>query len=152
MCRLPGAMRLFPWALQKGAFRRSIFGFGSCFTDPAYIDSDFAELFVKPLAEPEVGRAQMELGKSFELAFVDELADVHRRLTMRTLCIWGERDPFFPVKAARAMANDLPNETTFVTIPEARLLPHEDHPAEVAAAIRSFMARGGMRRRDARRS
>ena len=140
MCRLPGAARLFPWALQKRAFRRSVLGVGSCFTDPAYIDTDFGELFVKPLAEPAVARAQMELGQSFDLAFVDELDAVHRRLTMRTLCIWGERDPFFPVKAARAMAEALPNATTFVEIPEARLLPHEDHPAQVADAIRAFMA------------
>lgn len=139
-CKLPLADRLFPWALQKGAFRRSILGFGSCFADPAYVDSDFAELFVKPLAEPSVARAQMELGKSFDFAFVDELEEVHHRLTMRTLCIWGERDPFFPVKAARAMADELPNETTFVTIPDARLLPHEDHPAQVADAIRAFLA------------
>lgn len=140
MCAVPGANRLFPWALQKRSFRRSMFGFGSCFADPAYIDSDFGELFVKPLAEAAVARSQMELGKSFDLAFVDELDAVHRRLTMRTLCIWGERDPFFPVKAARAMAKALPGETTFVEIPGARLLPHEDHPAQVADAIRGFLA------------
>jgi haloalkane dehalogenase len=139
-CKLPLAGRLFPWALQRRAFRRSMFGFGSCFADPAYVDSDFAELFVKPLAEPAVARAQMELGKSFDFAFVDELDEVHPLLTMRTLCIWGERDPFFPVTAARAMAKTLPSETTFVAIPEARLLPHEDHPAQVAAAIRTFLA------------
>ncbi len=139
-CKLPLADRLYPLALQRRAFRRSMLGFGSCFTDPAYVDSDFGELFVKPLAERAVARAQMDLGKSFDFAFVDELQDVHPRLTMRTLCIWGERDPFFPVRAARAMADTLPGETTFVTIPDARLLPHEDHPAEVAAAIRGFLA------------
>jgi len=35
VCRLPFASTLFPWALQRRAFRRSLLGFGSCFTDPA---------------------------------------------------------------------------------------------------------------------
>lgn len=144
-CRMPLIERLFPWALQQRSFRRSVFGFGSCFTDPAYVDTDFSDLFVTPLARASVARPQMELGKSFDLAFVDELADVHKRLTMPTLCIWGERDPFFPVEAARVMAKELPGPATFVTIPGARLLPHEDHPDEVGEAIRAFMACGSER-------
>jgi pimeloyl-ACP methyl ester carboxylesterase len=139
-CRMPLIERLFPWALQQGPFRRSMFGFGACFTDPAYVDGDFADLFVTPLAQPSVARPQMELGKSFDLAFIDELAEVHPRLKMPVLCIWGEDDPYFPVEAARVMAQQLPGPATFVTIPKARLLPHEDHPDQVAAAIRAFMA------------
>lgn len=82
----------------------------------------------------------MELGKSFDLAFVNELAEVHLRLTMPTLCIWGDDDPFFPIEAARVMAQRLPSPATFVTLPGARLLPHEDHPDQVADSIRAFMA------------
>jgi haloalkane dehalogenase len=141
VCKLPAATRLYPWALQMRAFRRSPFAFGSCFADPAYVDTDFADLFVKPLADARVAQAQMALGASFDLAFINELEAVHPRLTMPTLCIWGERDPFFPVADARAMAATLPGPTTFVTIPGARLLPHEDHAAEVAAAITAFLDR-----------
>jgi len=139
--RAPFAARVFPWALQRGAFRRSIFGFGSCFADPSYVDGDFADLFVRPLARPEISAPQMALGRSFDLAFVDALADVHRAITVPTVCIWGERDPYFRVDAARAMTRELPRGTRLVTIPRARLLPHEDHPRDVADAIRAFMER-----------
>jgi pimeloyl-ACP methyl ester carboxylesterase len=141
-CRMPLAARLFPWALQRRSFRRSLMGFGSCFADPAYVDTDFAEHFVTPLSKREVAGPQMELGRSFDLAFVDELSEVHRRITAPTLCIWGERDPFFPVAAARAMLRELPAGSTLVTIPGARLLPHEDHPDQVAEAISAFVAAG----------
>ena len=138
-CRLPGATRIFPWALQRRAFRRSVLGFGACFTDPAYVDSDFAQHFVEPLRDPRVARSQMTLGLSFDFADIDELESVHRRIAARTLCIWGERDPYFPVEAARAMTATLPAGTAFATIANARLFPHEDHPEEVAALVRSFV-------------
>jgi pimeloyl-ACP methyl ester carboxylesterase len=138
-CKLPFARVAFPWALQRRAFRRSLLGFGSCFTDPAYVDSDFAEHFVAPLRDRRVADAQMKLGLSFDFAYIDELEEVHARITAKTLCIWGERDPYFPVDAARAMVASLPKGTTFATIPDARLFPHEDHPDQVAALVRSFL-------------
>jgi haloalkane dehalogenase len=139
-CRLPLADRVLPWALQRGAFRRSMLGFGSCFEDPAYADSDFAELFVTPLRERRVAEGQMALARSFDLAFVDELHAVHAKLRAPTLCIWGEHDPYFPVEAARAMLPELPARTQLAVIPGARLFPHEDHPDEVAALVRAFHA------------
>ena len=140
MCRMPFATQVFPWALQRRAFRRSIFGFGSCFTDPAHVDSDFAEHFVVPMRDPVVARNQMTLGLSFDFPYIDELAAIHPRIRAKTLCIWGERDPYFPADAARKMVETLPPGTAFATIPDARLFPHEDHPEEVAALVRPFLA------------
>lgn len=140
-CNLPLATVLFPRALQRRAFRRSIFGFGSSFTDPRHVDGDFADLFLTPLADPHVAKNQMQIGQSFDLAFIDELDQIHPKIRAKTLCIWGENDPYFPVDAARAMVPSLPPGTLFETIPGARLMPHEDHPNEVAALVRSFLER-----------
>jgi pimeloyl-ACP methyl ester carboxylesterase len=83
----------------------------------------------------------MELLRTFDFAFVDALRGVHARIEAPTLCIWGDRDPFFPIAKARAMLDQFKGGATLCEIPGAKLLPHEDHPEEVAALARPFLAR-----------
>jgi pimeloyl-ACP methyl ester carboxylesterase len=113
--------------MQLGPVRRSRLGFGTCFTDPTYADGEFADLFVRPLAEKQVGAGQMALLASFDFAFVDRLADVHARIRAPTLCIWGERDPWFPVAKARAMLPQFAG-AELATIPGAKLFATRTTP------------------------
>jgi pimeloyl-ACP methyl ester carboxylesterase len=71
---------------------------------------------------------------ALEWSIVDELADLHRRITAPVRLIWGAEDPTFPLERARAMASHFAR-ATFTSIPRAKLLVHEEHPAAVAAAI-----------------
>ena len=48
--------------------------------------------------------------------------------------IWGADDPTFPIKLARTMLTQLPS-AKLVEIPAARLLVHEEKPAEVVRAV-----------------
>ena len=41
------------------------------------------------------------------------------------------------------MARQFQEEAPFVSIPETRLLPHEEKPGEVAAAVRTFLRAEG---------
>jgi haloalkane dehalogenase len=138
-CNLPFADRMLPWAMTKGPFRRSVFGFGSCFKDPSYADGEFADLFAAPFRDPNVARSQMTIAQTFDLKWIDALAAVHANIRVPTQCIWGENDPYFPAIPARAMLTQFAGPTAFSVIPNARLLPHEDHPNEVASLIRTFV-------------
>lgn len=140
LSRVPRAPEALFSLMRFRAFRHSLLGFGSCFSDPAYVDGDFAAHFLAPLGDARARHGQLELLRTFDLRFVHELAAVHPRLQMPVLCIWGEQDPYFPVDAARAMVSTLPADTVFATIPEARLFPHEDHPEAVARLVRSFLS------------
>jgi pimeloyl-ACP methyl ester carboxylesterase len=139
--KVPGLPRLLLAALQLGPVRRSGIGFGTCFRDASYADGEFAEQFVRPLANAEVARGQMALLQGFDFAFVDRLAEVHARIEAPTLCIWGDRDPFFPIEKARAMLPQFSGGARLVAIPGAKLFAHEDHPAEFASHARPFLAR-----------
>ncbi len=140
MTRAPGGGALLMRAVQVGAFRRSILGFGSCFTDPAYADGEFLERFVRPLGRPEVARGQLALLDGFSFADVDALREVHGRIQAPTLCVWGDRDPYFPIEKARAMLPQFKGGATLTCIPKARLFPHEDRADEVASAVVPFLA------------
>ena len=147
--KVPLLARALVASLQVGVLRRSPLAFGACFEDARYADGDFAAHFIAPLADPAVARGQMGLARAVDFGFIDRLADVHARIAAPTLCIWGEHDPFFPVKKARGMLPQFKGGAELVVVPGAKLFVHEDHPAEVAAHARPFLERclasGGMR-------
>jgi haloalkane dehalogenase len=68
---------------------------------------------------------------------VDALEHDHARITMPVQLIWGADDPTFPVELARKMVPQLP-DARLVEISGARLLVHEEKPAEVARAALDF--------------
>jgi haloalkane dehalogenase len=139
--RVPLLSKALTASLQIGFLRRSPLAFGTCFEDPRYADGEFSKWFVAPLRDPAVAHGQMGLARALTFEFVDRLADVHARITAPTLCIWGERDPFFPVAKARAMLPQFRGSAELVVVPRAKLFVHEDHPAEFAAHALPFLTR-----------
>jgi haloalkane dehalogenase len=128
--------------MSSPRLRRSGLGFGTCFSDPGYVDGEFFDLFLRPILEsPAIAQGQLQLLRSLDPRQVDELAGVHAALHMPVRLIWGERDPFFPLAKARAMLTSFGGGADLHVIPRAKLYPHEDHPAEFVAAARPFLAR-----------
>lgn len=140
--RVPGGLSAFLAALRSRWIRRSALGFGGCFTDPAFVDGAFNDLFVAPLIHsPEVAAGQTALLKNFAWSVIDGLVDVHARIVAPTCMIWGDRDAFFPVDEARAMQAQFAGPTEFHVIPGARLFCHEDHADEFLAHAGPFLRR-----------
>jgi pimeloyl-ACP methyl ester carboxylesterase len=59
----------------------------------------------------------------------------------RLLMIWGEKDVIMPQAAAKPLRETFP-EAAFAVISGAGHLPHQEKPAETAAAILRFLAQG----------
>ena len=53
--------------------------------------------------------------------------------------LWGAADPTFPEEAARAMASQFPNVAHFRSIPQGKLLVHEEQPDTVAELVIEFL-------------
>ncbi|HUR39709.1 MAG TPA: alpha/beta hydrolase [Verrucomicrobiae bacterium] len=139
LMHVPGALASFSLLLRSRAFRRSTFGFGGCFDDLSLIDGDFHERFVVPLlrdARRLQGMRQYLVNLKWDV--VDALAQDNAHLTMPVRLIWGADDPFFPLAHARPMVRQFPH-ASMVEIPRARLLVHEERPAEVARAALDFL-------------
>ena len=74
-----------------------------------------------------------------DLDFVDTLDDVHAKIDAPLMCVWGDRDPFFPVDDARAMVANWPGEAQIEVIAGKRLFVHEEAPDVVGAHRATFL-------------
>lgn len=132
----------FATLLKSRMFRRSSLAFGGSFSDLTMLEGDFHELFVAPLLEqPRVLTGQMQQLIGFDLSATERLAAVHRRISAPVLFIWGEDDPFFPLKRARRMLDEFAAGAQMVTLKPAKLLVHEERPEAFVKAAVPFLQR-----------
>lgn len=141
MMKLPGAAAVTRKALASPAIARNKRMLGGCFWDRDLIEGSFRTEVLSPtLAEPASMDRQLEILASYSHQLVDELETAHAAIECPTLCIWGEKDPFFPPALARPMLEQFGGPTRFEVVPEARLLVHEEHPERVAELTRGFLS------------
>jgi pimeloyl-ACP methyl ester carboxylesterase len=146
LMRLPGTLTAFSLLLRSRVFLRSGMGFGGCFADIGLIERDFHDHVIVPLLEsPKRMEGMQRYLLGAEWAPVDALEHDHARLRMPVQLVWGADDPTFPIDHARRMVGQFPT-ASLVEIPGARLLAHEEKPAEVARAVLAFL---GVDRSDA---
>ena len=72
--------------------------------------------------------------QGFDVERIRQLADVHRGIAVPVRLVWGDQDPFFPLKWAEEMVRTFPNAQLRV-IKGAGLFYHEERPAEVTQAL-----------------
>ena len=137
---IPGAPLLLRQLLRSNAFVRSGMGFGGCFHDLALIEGEFREQFITPYIESARrtdGMARYLTGLHWNT--VDGLRQKHAELRMPVMLVWGEDDPTFPIALAREMALQFMPKAQLVSVPNAKLLVHEERPEEVAREVLTFL-------------
>lgn len=132
---LPGVGAGLGWVAGQPRLRRIGFVLGDAFADASRLDGEFAEFFLRPLHESrERCDAAVKLLKSFDLRYVRELGELHRRIDVPVQLVWGDQDPFFPIRWAKEMVGSFP-DARLTIVPGAGLFSHEEQPGEVAAAL-----------------
>ena len=132
---LPGLAAGLGWVAGHRRVRRNQFVLGAAFADPSLLDGEFDEFFLEPLhALPARRDAAVRLLRSFDTQYVRDLAEVHSRITVPVQFVWGDQDPFFPLKWAEEMVRTFPDARLHV-VPGAGLFSHEERPLEVAQAL-----------------
>ncbi len=140
MMYAPGATGVFNLLLRSRTFLRSPMGFGGCFNDLSLLEGEFHERFVAPLVRDAHRMRGVQLYlRSLKWDVVDSLAGDHARLAMPVRLVWGSDDPTFPLVDAYRMVRQLPLGS-LVGIPGARLMAHEEKPADVARAVLPFFS------------
>lgn len=133
--RLPAIGAGLGWVAGAPRVRRNKYVFGDAFADARLLDGEFDEFFLRPLhTNADRRRAAVAVLRSFDLAHVRRLDEVHRRIDVPVQLVWGERDAFFPVARAEAMLSTFPDARLSV-IAGAGLFSHEERPADVATAL-----------------
>ncbi len=140
LVRLPFGEKVLRTLLRSRAFRHSALGLGGCFEDPAFLDGDFHELFIRPLLDDDrVAKAQLHLLASLHGGMMERLAEAHRKIRVPVALLWGTDDPFFPIGRARKMVSQFGGPVTFAEIKGGKVFAHEDHAAEFAALAERFL-------------
>ncbi len=132
---VPGLAAALGWAMGHSRVRRNGLLLGGTFVDRSLLDGEFDEFFLRPLhSSPAHRDAAVRLLRSFDVARVHELGDVHRRIEVPVQLVWGDKDPFFPVQRAREMVGTFPNARLTV-VEGASVFSHEERPQAVAEAL-----------------
>jgi pimeloyl-ACP methyl ester carboxylesterase len=111
------------WLVLRGLVRR-----------PATLDPALAAKLVAAQVAPPGFTEALRAGPE-ALAHVDAVA-----LTQPALLIWGEKDPFFPLVAARKLAAAMP-DAELIEFPRVGHCPQLEQPAEFNAALLQFLNR-----------
>jgi pimeloyl-ACP methyl ester carboxylesterase len=92
------------------------------------------------LARPEAGEVQLDLFGDYKsnVALYPTFQTYFRTHKPPFLAVWGKNDPFFLPAGAEAFKRDIPNAV--VRFFETGHFALETHAAEIAAAIRDFLA------------
>ncbi len=136
---LPDAEQILPMILADSVLMGSPLALGGSFTDVERIPDGFFDILSSFLGDDEVRKSQIEFVGNIDSSVIDGLEATHSQLTMPTLFIWGEDDPFFPVEKARAMAEQFAGPTQFESIPGAKLFVHEDHAEQFTTLAHDFL-------------
>jgi len=137
---VPGFGAAFGWLAGRPRLRRNRFVLGDAFVDATLLDGEFDEFFLRPLhTSPAHRRAAAKVFRSFDLQYVRDLHELHRRIDVPVQLVWGEQDAFLPVKWAKEMVATFPDARLQI-IAGAGLFSHEERPAEVARALLPILA------------
>ena len=142
LAHLPGARMSFKFSMGNRFLARTPLILGGTVYDKALLDGELRTNLLEPiLADPDAMSAMVKMIRDFSLDDIDVLADIHPKLTMPTLLMFGEDDSFFPIDKARAMVDQFGGPTEFVAFENCKLFLHEEHPERLAALTRDFVAR-----------
>jgi haloalkane dehalogenase len=141
LAHVPGFGAVIRQLLKSPAFRRSSLVFGGCFHDLTHLEGEFHKQFVEPLIASDVRLdGAMTFLRRMKFSRLDQFKNLHQKLTMPTLFVWGANDPTFPEPKAREMVTQFPNVAGFHAVANAKLLVYEEHPQEVAQLIDRFLS------------
>ena len=142
LTRVPGAAAVFRVLLGQKWFVRSGMGLGAFYSDRRLFDDPTR---LAPYLDPVSSSPQRMQGMFLylqgpEWEVVDALRTRHAQIEIPVLLLWGEDDVTFPVALAEPMAAQFGGPTSFVRIPHASLMPHEERPEAVLASLLPFLA------------
>ncbi len=108
------------------------------FCEPSKVTPERIERYARFLDLPGARNALLETAR---LVVPRDSADIMGRIpeiTVPTLILWGENDPFIPVASAHRLRRDIAASRLEI-IRECGHIPHEEKPSETAGRILDFL-------------
>ncbi|MFD0857011.1 alpha/beta fold hydrolase, partial [Actinomadura adrarensis] len=93
--------------------------------------------YLDPWTDPRAVRSWLAMAGAADSRYTLDLVPALQHSTTPKMLIWGEDDPFEKVEYAERFAKEIP-QTTLTRIREARHIPTENAPAQIARALIDF--------------
>lgn len=133
---VPKFPQVLAWAVNRKRLRRNEFVLGACFHDKSLLDGEFAEFFLRPLADdPTRQDAAGQFARNFDVQLFGDLAELHGKIDVPVMLVWGDSDPFFPLDWTKDMMSGFGGPVDLTVITNGRLFHHEEFPEQVATAM-----------------
>lgn len=141
LAKLPGALLGFHLSMSMQLFLQSPMGLREFYSDKSrFSDRNWLAPYITPLtSSKERMFGAIAYLKGIEWHIVDGLSDIHPKLKMDTLFLWGEDDKTFPIGLGKKMAQQFGGDTTFISLKNASLMPHEEQPQQVLSHIQASL-------------
>ncbi len=120
------------FVLPAAAVRISL---APAYGDPAFLTDSLVRRYRDLMLAPGVRQAMLA---RLEQSILVEPSALLRTITAPTLLMWGEKDQMIPFTNAADYQRLLPN-ASLKAYPALGHVPHEESPAETAAAAREFL-------------
>lgn len=131
----PGAYFFMRTGLKLKSMRRKTWY--TSVSDPALVD-ELEEMFLRPMARDRRRfEGALVLADGLTAEDFDPVAEAHTRITAPVKLIWGTRDPWFELDAARRMVEQFGGPVQFVEIEGGKLFVHEEFPQRFSAEVLS---------------
>ena len=130
LLKLLVSQRWLSSALFRNAARRSVIRsvLGQAYPSGANVDDELVELLYRPTQR----NGAAEAFRGFINLFDDHLApDLFKNLHQPVHLIWGEKDPWEPVKEAHRWAKTFPCIQSIFVLPGKGHCPHDEQPEKV---------------------
>ncbi len=133
---MPGISSLFVRAavMNRGFAARSL---GEAYKRPGRFTEADLDAYLLPAAAPGTHKSFVKVLRDVDFgATAGELG----RVAHRALVIWGEDDPWLPLRHGQRLAKELPN-AELVVIPACGHAPQEEYPEEFNEIVLTFLDR-----------
>jgi pimeloyl-ACP methyl ester carboxylesterase len=130
---------LFDRIRQKGRLKKTL---TQVYRDRAAITDELVDILHQPSCDPGAQKVFAAILTAPPGPRPEELLP-HVRQPL--LVIWGEADPWTPIagsKLYQTLAEKVPEQFQFVSIPDTGHCPHDERPEVVNAAILNWLAKG----------
>ncbi len=131
--RRPGAKLLMRLGLKLRSTQLKLWR--TSVSDPALAE-EMNALFLAPMSRDRRRfDGAMVLADGLRAEDFDTVAEAHARIIAPVKLIWGTRDPWFPLDAAKRMVEQFAGPVDFVEIEGGKLFAHEEFPGRFSAEV-----------------
>jgi len=104
--------------------------------DETLITHDVVSAYHEPLRRPGAWRANLKLERNWRPGWVEANLE---RITVPTLVVWGQDDPWYPLTMAREFGRRIAGAQVEI-LPRCGHLPHEERPDDFNRLVLEFLA------------